>query len=451
MGLPGVDLVVLSRDGGPLDGRVRDGIVAQRGVLLHVYGTIGGRRPEDRHRWAAICRARNRARSLGASPSVMFLDDDVVLEKGCVRQLVDALDARPGLGAVAADYLGEGGRANATGHVAMGATLFRRFALRAVRFRWQPGRCECQCCCDDLRAVGLDIAYVPAARATHLRGSHAGHGEAASSEPHVLVAFDRRHLVKFRRKFVTTLRNFGNLVPVDAVAYGLYPSEESLLRSTGIRLVSMPVNGVMAPVRRLRDFQPVLAGLPDSAPVAYWDAGDVVFQASLDALWAIVRSNPGKLLAAREPKSHPRNAAVAAWTTSIRDPAMRHRAFDLLSRNPFLNSGFAAGTASALLSYCREADRMLRSRDLAGTSDWGDQTALNLYCHSHPDRWLEVEEGWNYCLHDRGPGEVVVRTDGFVASRKVTPVYVVHGNARSLKKLELSASDWTRREAHARR
>ena len=71
-----------------------------------------------------------------------------------------------------------------------------------------------------------------------------------------------------------------------------------------------------------------------------------------------------------------------AWTLTIRDPAARRRAFDLLSTRPFLNSGFAAGTARTLLAYLREADRLLHSSDLLGTADWGDQTALNLYCYS---------------------------------------------------------------------
>lgn len=436
-----IDLVVLSRDGGPLDGRVRAAILAQRGVLLKVYGIIGERRHGDAHRWTAICRARNRARTLGTSPWLMFLDDDVVLDRDCVRRLSDALHARPECGAVAADYIGERHSANATGHVGMGATLFRRSALQAFQFRWQPGRCECQCCCDDLRAAGIGIGYVHAASATHLKSSGEEHGKVALPPPHVIVAFDRRHVPKFRHRFLRTLRGRGNSPVVTAVTYGLYPSEEALVRSAGVRTVPMPVNGTIAPVRRLRDFQIVLAALPPLTPVAYWDAGDVVFQASLDPLWNIVRANPGKLLAVREPKSHPGNAAVAAWTLSVRDPAMRRRAFRLLSTNPFLNSGFAAGTASALLEYCREAVRMLRSRDLAGTSDWGDQTALNLYCHAQPHRWLEVEEGWNYCLHDREPGEFAVRPDGVIASRKGTSVFVVHGNAKSLRKLELSASD----------
>jgi hypothetical protein len=438
MGVAHVDLVVLSRDGGPLDERVRAGILAQDGVRLHVYGVIGAKRPGDVNRWEAICRARNRARSVGAAPFVMFLDDDVVLGEGCVRRLVAALRSRPGFGAVAADYLGESCSANVAGHVGMGATLFRRSAVRAVRFRWEPGRCECQCCCDDLRAAGVGIGHAAGAAATHLR--RAGERCEPSAVPHVLVSFDRRHVGKFRARFLRTLRNHGNDSQVTAVTYGLYPSEQAVLRSAGVRVVPRAVNGVMAPVRRLRDFQEVLAGLPGETPVAYWDAGDVVFQASLWPLWEVVRANPGKLLAVREPKSHPANAAVAAWTSSVRDAEMRRRAYELLTRRPFLNSGFAAGTAAAMLRYCREADRMLHGPELAGTTDWGDQTALNLYCHSRPERWLEVEEGWNYCLHDRARGEVIVRPDGVVVSRKGTPVYVLHGNARSLRKLELTAS-----------
>lgn len=437
---PHVDLVVLSRDGGPLDERVRAGILAQGGVRLHVHGVIGEKRAGDANRWEVICRARNRAKGIGAASFVMFLDDDVVLGDGCVGRLVAALQGQPGYGAVAADYLGESRTANAARHVGMGATLFRRSVLRAVRFRWEPGRCECQCCCDDLRAAGVGIGYVAGAAATHLRAAGSGLAQGSWAVPHVLVAFDRRHLVKFRTRFLRTLRNHGNDAAVVAVTYGLYPSEQAVLRSAGVRVVPTAVNGMMAPVRRLRDFQEVLAGLPAETPVAYWDAGDVVFQASLGRLWAVVRANPGKLLAVREPKSHPANKAVAAWTLSVRDAEMRRRAFDLLSRSPFLNSGFAAGTAAAMLAYFREADRMLHGPELAGTTDWGDQTALNLYCHSQPERWLEVEQGWNYCLHDRARGEVFMRPDGAVVSRKGTPIYVLHGNARSLRKLELTAS-----------
>ena len=89
--------------------------------------------------------------------------------------------------------------------------------------------------------------------------------------------------------------------------------------------------------------------------------------------------------------------------------------------------------------YLKAAVSFRESAALAGTTDWGDQTALNLYCHSQSDGWVEIDEGWNYCLHDRHRGEVYVRSDGHIASRRGTPIYVAHGNACSLYKLELSA------------
>ena len=110
----------------------------------------------------------------------MFLDDDVILDSGCVRRLADGLRTRPGFAALAADYLGEstayGAWSRPDRHIAMGATLFRRAALSQVRFRSEPDKCECQCCCDDLRRLGLAIAYLPEARAWHNRTEvgHAG-------------------------------------------------------------------------------------------------------------------------------------------------------------------------------------------------------------------------------------------------------------------------------------
>src|SRR5262249_11374533 len=63
-------------------------------------------------------------------------------------------------------------------HVTMGATLFRRSALNLIRFRWEPGRCECQCCCDDLRRHALGIKYAQGVRARHHRVRPAGGGNA---------------------------------------------------------------------------------------------------------------------------------------------------------------------------------------------------------------------------------------------------------------------------------
>ena len=183
---------------------------------------------------------------------------------------------------------------------------------------------------------------------------------------------------------------------------------------------------------RLRDFQSVIRRLDEYTPVAYWDAGDVVFQSPLRPLWQLIEANPGKLLAVREPFAHPENSAVADWTIGIEEPESRRRVFELLSSRPYLNSGFAAGNASTLLDYLREADR-LRSTTLRGSSDWGDQTALNLYCHTHEGQWLEINEGWNYCLCGRPLHEVHMRADGKIASRTGTPVHVVHGNAGTLR------------------
>jgi hypothetical protein len=104
----------------------------------------------------------------------------------------------------------------------------------------------------------------------------------------------------------------------------------------------------------------------------------------------------------------------------------------LLSRRPFLNSGFAAGTAATMLRYLGYGHRLLHSPSLRGTRDWGDQLALNLYCHANPESWQEVGEEWNFCLCGRPTGEVYRRDDGRFVSPAGKPVYVVHGNARTL-------------------
>ncbi|MGH7140462.1 MAG: glycosyltransferase family 2 protein [Pirellulales bacterium] len=443
-----VDVVVLSRRAEPLLREVQFALRGQQGVHLVVHRITGSPQPADANRWQTIACARNRAKSLGSAPWIMFLDDDVVPDLQCVRRLLEGLQSRPAYGALAADYLGELGRANA-GHVGMGCTLFRRSVLARVQFRWSPGRCECQCCCDDLRAMGIGIGYFPAGRAhhhkpgdPHARAVHSHEPEPTrrtAAAPHILAAFDRRHYVKFRKQFLRSLRAHENGETVTAVAYGLFPSELRVLAcQPHVEVWPVQANGVAPPIRRLRDFQTVLARLPSGTPVAYWDAGDVVFQDSLADLWQEILAHPDKLLAVREPEGHPDNRAVATWTLSIRDPVARRRAFGLLSTRPFLNSGFAAGTAAALSACLREADEMRRGPQLAGSTDWGDQTALNLFCYSNPTKWRESEEGWNYCLHGRQPGEIVIGRRGHILSRRGTAVRVVHGNARSMSRYMVS-------------
>lgn len=439
-----MDVVILSRDGGPLRPEVRAGVAGGPGLGVTVHRVVGAPRPGDSNRLATIARARNEGKALGSSAWVLFVDDDVALEPGGVGRLLAGLRKRPGHAALAADYLGNGraGRGAPSRHVGMGATLFRRPALAAVRFRWEPTKCECLCCCDDLRALGMAIAYLPGERARHL--TRPGNPEAPAGHTpggvggRVLAAFDRGHLDRFRRRFLGSLRAAGNTEPVTAVGYGLYPSERRVLESLpGVEVVALPVNGVMPPVRRLRDFQGVVAGWPSETPVAYWDAGDVIFQGRLGPLWGLVRADPDRLLAVSEPLAHPENTAVARWTLSVRDPEARRRAFGLLSSRPFLNSGFAAGTAGTILRYLREADRLLHSADLRGSSDWGDQTALNLYCHTDPGRWREAPEVWNYCLLNRPRGAWRVRPDGRIVAPGRAPIVAAHGHARSLRQFEI--------------
>ena len=104
-----------------------------------------------------------------------------------------------------------------------------------------------------------------------------------------------------------------------------------------------------------------------------------------------------------------------------------------MSTHVFLNSGFAAGTASALLSYLREGDRLLNSHALLGVDDWGDQVALNVYCHRNPGCWKTIERGWNYTLAGRETDEYRITLDGRAKRLAGGPVHVLHGNDRSLR------------------
>ena len=61
---------------------------------------------------------------------------------------------------------------------------------------------------------------------------------------------------------------------------------------------------------------------------------------------------------------------------------------------------------------------------------------MNLYCHTNPRAWRQIEEGWNYCLCGRPRREAYVRrADGRIVSRRGTPVHVVHGNSSTLPAL----------------
>ncbi|WP_442509883.1 glycosyltransferase [Novipirellula sp. SH528] len=444
---PTVDVLMLCRPHSNPKPEVIEAIKHQNNVHVRLHIGIGWPDRSDRNRWQTIARARNQIKQRASADWVMFVDDDVILDPQCISTLVKRLEISPTLGAVAADYDLENQTSNSAGHVGMGASLFRGKVLEAVQFRSTANQCECACCCEDLRRQGIGITYCRIAGATHLdksrmpiekmRRRSTGNGT-ASPAPRLLAAFDRRDLKRFEQQFLRSLRAWGNDVTVIAVAYGLYPSELLRLRQhRNLQVVSRPSNGTMVPVRRLREFAEITKRLPADTPVAYWDVSDVVFQARLDALWNSITMRPDVVHAVIEPKGYPHNAVIPAWSLSIRDPWHRHHAFGLLKRNPFLNSGFAAGTAETLHRYFSAADRMRKGPELAGTTDWGDQMALNLYCHREPKLWYATQEGWNYCVHDRAMNEVTVSATGIVMSRRIGKIPVAHGNARSLRQFAI--------------
>jgi hypothetical protein len=388
----------------------------------------------------------------------MYLDDDVVLGAGCVARLVEGLSRKPGFAALGADSAremnGDWENWDCPPHVGMAATLFRRQHLAGLTFRWEPGKCECRCCCDDLRRAGFGIGYLRGAAAWHRPDAsrrearpadpweHQGQSAASASAipARILTAFDRNHYDRFRRQFLRTLRAWGNREPLTAVAYGLRPSERSRLEAAGVEVVAIPDNGVSPALRRVHDFQAVIARWPAETPVAFWDAGDVLFQGGLGPLWELVRAHPESLLVVREPVAIGASPAIEPWVQRIRDPAARRRSAELLGSHPFLNAGFAAGTVRALMGYLRAADGLLET-SLRGVLHWGDQVAMNYYLHSEPAAWREIPEGWNYCMVCRDSSTYRIHPDGRLESRDGAPVQVVHGNGLTLGPWALSFFD----------
>lgn len=117
----------------------------------------------------AIVRARNRAKQLGTAHYAMFLDDDVVLPPRGIEKLVYTLIFNPSYAAIGIDYQDFVQPSPGATHIAMGAVLFIRPILEQVQIRHEPGKCECLCCCEDIRRMGYCIDYLPEVRAEHLK------------------------------------------------------------------------------------------------------------------------------------------------------------------------------------------------------------------------------------------------------------------------------------------
>ncbi|MEL6106946.1 MAG: glycosyltransferase [Planctomycetota bacterium] len=440
---PLVDVMMLRRPMTQPPAYVRRAIALQHGVETRLKVVEGRPLRGDRNRWETIARGRNFLKANADSPWVMFVDDDVALGPRCITRLIRRLQSDPALGAVGSDYNQESARPGWSGHVGMGACLFRREALERITFRWEPKRCECRCAATDLKALGYGIAYERTAPSKHLNHRHnvrIDHSRSpkAPGTGVVLAAFDRRDVHRFENQFVRSLHNWGNPDRIIAVGYGLYPSEVRRLESLPNVEVQWRSSGEhWVPVRRLRAFAEITQTLDPSTPVAYWDVSDVIFQSRLNSLWSLVAETPDQILAVIEPKGFPENGVIKPWTWTIRDRLWRWRAYELLKHFPFLNSGFAAGTAASMNRYFRRAHAMRFGPELTGSVDWGDQMCLNLYCHMNPSRWRVIDERWNYCVHDRPRGEVVVSPDGEIRSRRLGKILAAHGNARSLRQFSL--------------
>ena len=125
------------------------------------------------------------------------------------------------------------------------------------------------------------------------------------------------------------------------------------------------------------------------------------------------------------------------WINTIMDDSSRRRVLDLLLDRYVVNAGFAAGTARAMTQYLSAAEQLIESEALRGSTDFGDQTAMNFYLYSNPDSWMQIPSAWNYCLVGVDRSTYRVGPDGWTERLDGEPLYVVHGAARTLQPWDL--------------
>lgn len=161
-----VDLLTVLAPGEVVRREALEALREQGAVTLHHY-FARGRRVQPESRAQTIARARNDVKQQGRSPLTMFLDRDVLLPPRGIEALAAALTADPEFGALGIDYGPP--QPSPAAHIGMGAVMFPRRVLERITFYAEPRRCECQCCCDDLRKWGYKVDYLPGFRAGHVK------------------------------------------------------------------------------------------------------------------------------------------------------------------------------------------------------------------------------------------------------------------------------------------
>lgn len=125
-------------------------------------------------------KARNHIKQYAISePYVLMLDNDVVMPPRAIKTMVAFLDTHKDFAAIAlrkqtrvhtSETLFEKFTVEEPNHVDMSCVLFRRVILEQHYFTVDRNRggCECQHCCDTLRAQGWRIGFINELIARHI-------------------------------------------------------------------------------------------------------------------------------------------------------------------------------------------------------------------------------------------------------------------------------------------
>ena len=444
-----VDLILLSRDLSPPRDDVWRGIKSQAEVDLRVH-RLAGQASSGRRQSVRNDRTSKKPGEIAGNLAVGDVPRRRCRARPRVRRAGSRdLERRIGFAALGADSAGEMASEwqnwDYPRHVGMAATLFRRERLERLTFRWEPGKCECRCCCDDLRRAGFGIGYLPMARAWHRSLRHAvdpriepARAQSCRSSPacesaaqtpnpggRILTAFDRNHFLRFRRQFLTTLRASGNREPLSAVTYGLHAGERSILEAAGVHVFAKRENGVSSALSRLRDFQEVVDAGPKTRRLRTGMPAMSSFKGVSAPLWDLVRRTsraPARRARAgrnrREPGDRALDRSHSGPGRAPPDPrAAAGRCLSSMPDSP-------PAPLATCWRYLREGSRLLET-DLQGVQHWGDQVAMGHYLHHNPEAWHEIDDGWNYCIIFRSletyritPGGRVKRVDGSSGARR---------------------------------